>query len=216
MAEGKEKVTLATNSKAKKNHGKHYRKAAKLVKKGRYYPLAEAVALVKKTSISHFVGNLEAHFVVRQVGKLGEVRLPFAGGKKKRVVIADDKVVAAIKAGKLDFDILLANPKMMPKLLPFARVLGPQGLMPNPKNGTLTPDPEKAKEKFNQAGLTLKTEKKAPVLHLIIGKLDQPDKELIANLEAIINTLGKNNIQKLVLTATMGPGIKVTVNQEAK
>ncbi len=216
MAEEAKKETTPAAKKAKKSRGKRYREAAKLVKKDHYYPLKEAIALAKKTSISRFVGNLEAHFVVRQVGKLGEVKLPYAGGKKKRVVVADDKVIAAIKAGKLDFDILLASPKMMPKLLPFARVLGPRGLMPNPKNGTLVDNPEKAKEKFSQAGLLLKTEKKAPVLHLVVGKLDQPDKELLANLEAVINALGKNNIQKLVLAATMGPGIKVAVSSAAK
>ena len=211
-----EKKGTAKVNAPKQKHGKRYQKAAKLIKKGSCYPLAKAVALAKKTSISRFVGNLEAHFVTSRVGTLGEAKLPYSSGKTKRVVIADDKVIAAIKAGKLDFDILIASPKMMPKLLPFARTLGPRGLMPNPKNGTLAEEPEKALEKFSQAGLILKTEKKAPILHSVVGKLSQPDKELIANLQSIIDTLHPNNIKKLVLAATMGPGIKVAINPKIK
>lgn len=207
----KESEKIAETPRKKKTRGRRYLEAKKKIKK-EAYPLKEAVALVKQTSLSRFVGNLEAHLVIDKIGEVGEVKLPYFKGKKVRVVVADDKVVAAIKAGKIDFDVLLASPKMMPKLLPFARVLGPKGLMPNPKNGTLTDEPEKAKEKFESGGVKIKTEKKAPVVHLVLGKLDQPDEELVANVETVIKAIGKGRIKKLVLAATMGPGVKVTLN----
>ncbi len=199
-------------SRKPKVRGKKYLAARAKVDQNQLYPLAEAVKLVKETSISKFVGNLEAHLVVKQTGELGELKLPHFKGKAKKVVIADDQVIEQIKAGKIDFDVLLASPKMMPKIVPFARILGPKGLMPNPKNGTLVKDPEKAVKRFQQANvIKVKTERKAPVVHLVLGKLDQPDQELIANVEALIKFLGSGQIKKLVLKATMGPGVKVKV-----
>ena len=195
-----------------KVRGKKYLAARNKVNQNKYYPLAEAIKLVKKTSISKFIGNLEAHLLVKPAsrrGRLGELKLPYFKGKARKVIIADEQVIKQIKAGKIDFDVLLASPKTMPKIVPFARVLGPKGLMPNPKNGTLVDNPEKAIKNFSSQAIKIKTEKKAPVVHLVLGKLDQPDKELVANIEALIKILGANQIKKLVLKATMGPGVKV-------
>jgi len=194
-----------------KVRGKKYKTAKNRVDSNKLYSLPEAIELVKKTSIGKFVGNLEAHIVVRQTGDLGEVKLPYFKAKTKKIAIADEKIVEKIKNGKIDFDILLASPRIMPKLIPFAKVLGPKGLMPNPKSGTLVDDPKKVKAKFAKKTLKIKTEKKAPVAHLVAGKLDQPDKELIANIKALIKTINPNQIKKLVLKATMGPGVKVKV-----
>jgi len=210
---GKNQKAKAIAPKSTKSRSKRYREARKLVSKDKLYLAEEAIELVKKTSVSRFIGNLEAHLVVRQKGDLGEVKLPYSKGKEKRIVIADDKIIAAIKKGQIDFDILLASPKIMPKLLPLARILGPKGLMPNPKNGTLSENPEAAREKFAAAGLRLKTEKKAPVLHLVLGKLNQKTSQLKANLKAVIKAVGFANIEKIVLAATMGPGIKVDPKQ---
>jgi len=204
-----EKEKESKKTKKIKTRSKRYLAARAQIDRQKFYPLAEAIALVKKTSLSKFVGNLEAHLVVSKIGEVGEVVLPHFQAKKKKVVVADEKVVAQIKAGKIDFDVLLATPKMMPKLVPFARILGPKGLMPNPKNGTLVEDPQKAKEKFSGGAVKIKTEKKAPVVHLVLGKLDQPDEELVANVEALIKALGKEQIKKMTLAATMGPGVKV-------
>ncbi|MCD6225869.1 50S ribosomal protein L1 [bacterium] len=209
-----EKVKKEIRSKKKiRQRSKRYLEAKAKVDRTKLYPLKEAVALVKKTSLSKFVGNLEAHLVVDSTGEIGEVQLPHFKGKEKKVVVADDKVIARIKEGKIDFDVLLASPKMMPKIVPLARVLGPKGLMPNPKNGTLVDNPQEAVKKFSQGGvIKIKTEKKAPVVHLVLGKLDQPDKELVANVEALIAAIGKQRIKKMTLCATMGPGVKVAVN----
>lgn len=194
-----------------KVRGKKYLAAKTKIDQNKLYPLTEAIKLVKETSITKFVGNLEVHLVVKQTGELGELNLPYFKGKTKKVVVADDQVIEQIKANKIDFDVLLASPKMMPKLIPFARILGPKGLMPNPKNGTLVKDPEKAIKQFSKNTIKVKTERKAPVVHLVLGKLDQPDKELIANVEALIKLFGPGQIKKMVLKATMGPGVKVKV-----
>ena len=99
----------------------------------------------------------------------------------------------------------------MPKLLPFARLLGPKGLMPNPKNGTLTDKPEEAVKKLSIAKLVIKTETKAPVIHLVVGKVSQPEAELAANVAELIKTISPSKIRKLALCATMGPSVKVEI-----
>lgn len=206
-----EKEKKSTTERKPKVRGKKYLASKKKVKTGQLYPLEKAIKLVKETSLGSFVGTLEAHLNVKEKGDLGELSLPYSKEKKKKVAIADEKTVAQIKAGKIDFEVLLASPKMMGSLVPFARVLGPKGLMPNPKNGTLIDNPEKAVAKFSKGGARIRTEKKAPVVHLKLGKLDQPDKELVANVKELIKTITTAKIEKIVLKATMGPAVRVKV-----
>ena len=99
---------------------------------------------------------------------------------------------------------------MMPKLVPFAKVLGPKGLMPNPKTGTLIKNPNDAK-KFSANSLTIKTEKDFPLIHTVIGKASQKDSELIENAEAIIEAVNKNQIVKVYLKSTMSPSVKLAI-----
>ena len=113
-----------------------------------------------------------------------------------------------IEAGKIDFDVLVASPEFMPKLAKFARVLGPKGLMPNPKNGTLTPKPEIKKKELEAGKFNLKTEKKAPLMHLSIGKMDMSSKELTENLEALLKALN-GKLLKVSIAASMSPSVKV-------
>jgi len=194
----------------KRERGKRYLVKKKLVKKERLYSAVEAVKLLKKTSLTRFPGMAEAHLVVSKKGMSVKVKFPYHLGKERRVVIADDpQTMAKIKEGKIDFDVLLATPKMMPKLVPFARFLGPRGLMPNPKNGTIVNDPKKAIKQIKEGGVEVKTEKKAPLIHTVFGRVDDKEENLVANLQTLIRSVGKNNIRKLVIKATMGPGIKV-------
>jgi large subunit ribosomal protein L1 len=123
--------------------------------------------------------------------------------------VLNDVVLAEIKEGKVDFDILIATPTTMPKLLPFARVLGPKGLMPNPKSGTLTDKPEEAVKRLSVSKTMVKTEKKAPVIHIVVGKVSQPAEELEANVTELIKVVKFPKIKKLALCATMGPCVKV-------
>jgi len=201
----------------KKTRGKKYQESVKLVDKNKLYSLKEAIKLTKKTSKTTFDGNLETHLSTITTGDLGELNLPhFKGAKKKKVVIANTALVEKIKKGKIDFDILISTPQMMSKLVPFARTLGPKGLMPNPKNGTLTDKPQEVLKKFESGGIRIKTEKKAPVVHLIIGKISQKQSELEKNLETLIETLKPENIKKLTVNATMGPGVKVDLSPFSK
>ena len=192
--------------------GKKHQKFQAMVKVGKEYPLKEAIKLLKKTSISKFTGTAEAHVVVSKVGLMAKVKFPYDIGKKRIVAIADEKkTFEKIQKGKIDFDVLLASPKMMSKLVPYAKTLGPRGLMPNPKNKTVVVNPEKAAKEMRLLGLEIKTEKKAPLIHTVFGRIDQENRKLEKNLKVLINRVGKGNIRKLVICATMGPGIRVGI-----
>jgi len=203
--------TVVHKVRTTKVRGKKYQAAKKLIDVTKYYPLLEAIKLVKQTSFSKFEGKVEAHVTIADLGNVGEINFPHLESASKKVVILNDTILAEIKDGQINFDILIATPATMPKLLPLARVLGPKGLMPNPKNGTLTDDPESSVKKLSAAKTVIKTEKKAPVVHIIVGKTSQPEKELEANVAELIKVIKTNKIKKLALCATMGPCIKVEV-----
>ncbi len=206
-----EEKAEAKKAKEPKVRSKKYQEAKTKIKPGELYPLAEAIKLVKETSYSKFDGSVELHLVVKKTGTTAKVTLPHSAGKEKKIEIASNETIKKLEAGKIDFDILLATADMMPKLVPYARILGPKGLMPNPKNGTLLADIKKAKS-FSPATLNLKTEKEAPLIHTVVGKVSQDDKELIENTEAILNALGgSKQIVKGYLKATMGPSVKIQI-----
>jgi large subunit ribosomal protein L1 len=115
-----------------------------------------------------------------------------------------------LEAGKVEFDVLLATPDMMPKLVKFARLLGPKGLMPNPKNGTVIKSAKDA-DKFSASTLNIKTEKKAPLIHTTVGKVSMDEKQLAENAQAIISAIGSRKIRKAYLSATMTPSVKVAI-----
>ena len=193
--------------------GKKYLAARKQVDPNKVYPLSEAIKLVKGTSISKFDGKIEAHITVLDLGNIGEITFPHLELGSKKIVVLNEAILAEIKDGKVDFDILIATPVTMPKLLPFARLLGPKGLMPNPKNGTLTDKPEEAVKKLSVAKTVIKTEKKAPVVHIVVGKVSQSEKELEANIAELIKVIRAPKIKKLALCATMGPSVKILIEK---
>jgi large subunit ribosomal protein L1 len=194
-----------------KVRGKQYQAAKKLVNQSKAYSPKEALELVKKTTFGKFKGTMEAHLNVWEKGLSGEVSLPHFAGKARRVVVFNDEVGSEIKAGKVNFDVLLASPADMPKILPLAKILGPKGLMPNPKNGTLVPDPEKALKNFSGNALHYQTEKDFPIIHTVVGKVEQPTEELLENYQALIKAINPKNIKKAVIKSTMSPGIKVAL-----
>ena len=203
--------TTETVKRAAKVRGKKYIAAKKKVDITKFYPLTEGIKLVQTTSFSKFDGKIEAHVTVIEEGNLGEISFPHLETATKKVVILNDAILAEIKEGKVNFDILIATPVTMPKLLQFARVLGPKGLMPNPKNGTLTDKPEEAVKKLSAAKTMVKTEKKAPVVHIIVGKVSQPTAEIEANIAELIKVIKTPKIKKLALCATMGPCVKLEI-----
>lgn len=193
--------------------GKKYQKVRKLVDANQLYSLKEAVKLVKETSISKFDGKVEAHVTVLDIGNVGEITFPHLDLGAKKIVVLNDTILAELKDGKINFDIIVATPATMPKLLPFAKLLGPKGLMPNPKTGTLTDKPEEAVKKLSVAKTVIKTEKKAPVIHLVVGKVSQPESELEANVAELIKVIKAQKIKKLALCSTMGPSVKILIEK---
>ena len=196
--------------KASKVRGKKYQNNKKLIELGKSYPVNEAIELLKKVSYAKFGGSVETHLNVIEKGISGEVSLPHFKGKERKIAVFDEELGEKIKAGNVDFDLLIATPADMPKILPLAKVLGPKGLMPNPKNGTLVPDPKKAIEKLSGGGVYFKTDKDYPIIHLTIGKLNQPSEELVANFEVMIKAVNPKKITKVIIKSTMSPAIKVT------
>ncbi len=202
--------TKVTKVEVSTSRGKKY-KAARLKVENKAYSLAEAVKLVGETSYTSFAGSVELHIVLTEGTINTRVELPNSTGITRKIEVADDKTVEKLKSGKIDFDVLITTPAMMPKLVPFAKLLGPRGMMPNPKNGTVVEDPEKAIAAFSGNTITIKTEKSAPLIHLVIAKTNQEAKEIEENYTAVIEAIGEKRIKKAVLSPSMGPGIQVVI-----
>lgn len=195
-----------------KQRGKKYLEAKAKINKSNTYKIADAIKLVKETSYSKFDGTMEMHLVVKKTGVNINITLPFSAGKSKKIEVADEKTLEKLKLGKIDFDVLLTLPDMMPKLVVFAKLLGPRGLMPNPKNGTIIKS-VKDKDKFGGNTINLKTEKEAPLIHTSFGKVSQKDEELIKNAEVILEKLGGSKaIIRAFIKSTMSPSIKLQLN----
>jgi len=193
----------------KKIRGKKYQEAKSKVEKNKTYSIKEAIALLKTIKYTKFDESVEVHLNVDRTGLKGEVELPYSTGKKMRVAIVDDKVLAEIEKGQINFDVLIAHPSFMPKLVKFARVLGPKGLMPNPKNGTISPNPQEAAKKFQKGLLHWKTESKFPLVHQMLGKISQKDEELEENIKAFLKAVGLSHIKEAFLKTTMSPSIRI-------
>lgn len=219
--------------------GKKYREKKALVTKASY-PIDEAVALLAKCGITKFDGSAEVHIRIgadmTQSDQLvrGTVTLPHGTGKKVRIAafVTDDHVDAALKAGAthagsadlikkieggmMDFDITVAMPQLMKDLGKLAKVLGPKGLMPSPKSGTVSDKPAKIIEELGKGRIEFKMDKQA-IIHSTFGKLSFGDKKLTENLKALLQAvkdaqptgIKTTYILSVNINPTMGPGIKV-------
>jgi large subunit ribosomal protein L1 len=188
-----------------------YLSARAKLNKNQAYSLSEAVKLLKEVSQVKFDPSVELHLNLNVEKVAGEVTLPHGTGKTLKVEIASDKTLTKLNEGKIDFDILIAAPTMMPKLARFAKILGPKGLMPNPKNGTISVDPEAAAKKFS-GGLThYKSEPKAPLMHIVIGKLSFKDDQIVDNLKALIKSVKTGNIAAAYLCSSMSPSVRLEI-----
>jgi large subunit ribosomal protein L1 len=225
-------------------HGKNYRKAAEQIDRDKLYSPLAAVKLAKQTSPVKFDATVEVAMRLgvdpRKADQMvrGTVNLPHGTGKTARVIVfaagdkaseaeaagADavgtDELVARIQGGWLDFDAAIATPDQMAKIGRIARILGPRGLMPNPKTGTVTMDVTKAISDIKGGKITFRVDKHAN-LHLIIGKASFGETQLIENYAAVLDEVlrakpsaakGKY-LRKVFMTTTMGPGIPVDPNR---
>lgn len=211
VAPTKAKVVKSKKApKPAKKRGATYLEALQKIDRHQFYSPSEAIKLLKSTSISQFNGSVDAHLIVSETGLKAEVTFPHPTGKNQTVRIADDKLITELEKGKINFSCLIATPAMMPKLLKFAKILGPKGLMPNPKAGTISDKPEELVKQL--AGkTTVRTETKFPLIHITLGKVNDKEEHLAANFQTLIAAVGPKNIKKAVLAPTMGPRIKVQV-----
>lgn len=194
-----------------KTRGKKYLDSKAKISKTTLYKTEDAIKLIKDTSYAKFDETFEIHMTVKKIGISEQVTLPFSTGKQKRVEIADDKTIEKLKTGKIDFDLLLSTTEMMPKLVMFAKLLGPKGLMPNPKNGTVIKSAKDA-VKFQGNLITLKTEREQPLIHTSFGKVSQKTEELIKNAESILNALGgSKKILRAFVKSTMSPSVRIVI-----
>ncbi len=188
--------------------GKKYLKAKSMSAK-KPMLLEEAVKLLRKMHYVQFDETFELHLNVVKTGLKGEIEIPFGTGKKIKAVIADENLLKKIEGGSIDFDVLIAHPSFMPRLAKYARILGPKGLMPSPKKGTISNNPEEAIKKFTDKLVQWKTEQKFPLIHQAIGKLSFKDKEVVENAKALISAVGLKNIKSAFIKLTMTPSVEV-------
>ena len=198
---------------AKKPKGKKYQKAKAKVDSKKAYSVEAAIALLKKITYVTFDESVELHLNVLEAGLKGEVSLPHSTGKTVRVKIVDDQVLTNLEKNIINFDVLIAHPTFMPKIAKYARILGPKGLMPNPKAGTVSPNPQEVAEKFTKGALRWKTEVKFPLIHQMVGKISANQKALVENVQAFLTSVGAKNIKNAVIKTTMSPGIKLHIEK---
>ncbi|MBI3495001.1 50S ribosomal protein L1 [Candidatus Berkelbacteria bacterium] len=209
-ATAKQKVRVKRQHQA--GRSTRYLEAKQLVDYKKSYALSEAVELAKKTSWAKFDGTVELH--IKTQGKKGQdalrgtLVLPAGNPKSPNVVVADDAIVEQIAKGKFEFDVLLAEPAMMPKLAKVAKVLGPKGLMPSPKAGTVVDDAKKALEEFAKGKIEYRSDSLGNI-HVAVGKVSWDSAKIQSNIEAIIKVIPRTRIANVTLSSTMGPGIAV-------
>jgi large subunit ribosomal protein L1 len=222
--------------------GRKYQEALEQVDRNRLYDPREALGLVKETSFASFDATVDTHFRLsvdpRRSDQLvrGVVLLPhglgktvrvlvFASGEAERIArgagadyVADDELIQKIQGGWTDFDVAIAVPEAMGKVGRLGRVLGPRGLMPNPKAGTVAPADELPRliEEAKAGRVEFRVDRTAN-LHAPIGKVSFPVEHLVTNFAALFDAIRKakppaakgNYIRKITVTSTMGPGIKI-------
>ena len=221
--------------------GKKYVEAAKAIDRGTLYDVADAVALVKKTAVAKFDETIEAHIRPGCDGRhadqqiRGAVVLPHGTGKKVRILVfaKDAKAEEAKAAGAdfvggeelipkiqnenwFEFDVVVATPDMMGVVGRLGRVLGPKGLMPNPKAGTVTMDVTKAIQEIKAGKIEYRLDK-TNIIHVPVGKASFTEEQLADNFQTLIDAINKARpaavkgqfLKSVTLTSTMGPGVKI-------
>ena len=226
-------------------HGKKYTEAAKLIEKGKFYESEEAVAVVKKAASAKFDETDEVHIrtgcdsrhAEQQIR--GAVVLPNGTGKKVRVLVfaKDAKLDEATAAGAdfvggqelipkiqndgwFDFDVVVATPDMMGVVGRLGKVLGPKGLMPNPKAGTVTMDVAKAIEEIKAGKIEYRLDK-ANIIHCPIGNVSFTEEQLLQNFNTLMDAVSKARpsslkgqyLKSITLASTMGPGVHISTNK---
>lgn len=213
------------------------------IDKDTFYDVREAIDLIKEHCKCKFDATIEAHFNLGIDEKKQDqlvrtsTTLPHGTGKTIKVaVFASEKIenadlelseadLSKIESGeikpKIDFDIIVSEPKSMPKLAKVAKTLGPIGMMPNPKNGTVTDDIAKAVDQIKKGKINIKNEQNAPIVHTVIGKKSFETKKLVENFEEVLSALRQakpqkvkvdNYIKNCFISSTMSPSVKIKIS----
>ncbi len=220
--------------------GKKYKSAKWLVDKKKIYPIADAVKLAKETSFVKFDSSIDIAIKLNvdttkaEQQLRGSIALPHYYGKTSRILIIDDSIsadearkagaeffggdekIAEIKDGWLDFDVLITTPKFMPKLAKLGKILGPKGLMPNPKLGTVTTRVISTIKEFKSGKTTYRTDTYGNV-HMVVGKKSAKNEDIVENIESLINFISSKRpstvkgeyIETIYISSTMGPSIRI-------
>jgi len=221
--------------------GKKYQEAAKLIERGNLYDKAEAISLVKKSAVAKFDETIEAHIRTGCDGRhadqqiRGAVVLPHGTGKKVRILVfakdakaeeakaagadyvgAEDLIPRIQNEGWFEFDVVVATPDMMGVVGRIGRVLGPKGLMPNPKAGTVTMDVTKAVNEIKAGKIEYRLDK-TNIIHVPVGKASFTEEQLADNFQTLMDAINKAKpaavkgqyLKSVTLTSTMGPGVKI-------
>jgi large subunit ribosomal protein L1 len=236
--EAKPKVVVPPTRTRLERRGKHFRKNAEQLEKGKTYTLDQAIDLAKKTSHVKFDATVELHVNLGVDPRHADqnirdnVALPAGTGKTVRIaVLSDDPaaakaagadisdadaLLAALEKGTIEFDVLITTPSQMAKLGKHARILGPRGLMPNPKSGTVTTDIAKAVAEAKAGRVEYRVDSTG-IVHLGVGKVSFSEAQLSENLQAVLNSIKANKPQSvkgnylkaIYVTTTMGPSIQL-------
>lgn len=233
-------VVKRIKEKIKKIRSQRYDSLVKTVDKSKLYPLSEAIEIVKKTSSLKFDSTIEVHITLNidpsrtEQQVRGTVVLPHGTGKQPKIlvftsnpdkalldlgiVLGDKQTISDIeKTAKLEYDKVIATPEMMPPLGPIAKILGPKGLMPNPKTGTVTTDLRKTIQDLKAGMVEFRTDPQAAVIHSIIGKSSFESAKLQENLKVLLEAVSQSRpksakgelISSVYLTSTMGPSVRI-------
>ncbi len=228
-----------------RRRSKKYQKVAALVDRTKRYSLDEALELIPKLTWANFKETVEAHITLKLSSNetvRGTVSLPYGTGKEVKVLVfargekareakesgADyvgdtDLIDKIMKENWIDFDVVIATPDMMRDVGKLGRILGPRGLMPSPKSGTVTMDVGKAVQEFKRGRIEFRSDKTG-VVHAAIGKVDFPKEHLKANFLALYDAILKAKpqghkgeyVRSAAIATTMGPGIKLDLNDVNK
>ena len=225
--------------------GKKYSEKVKLVERNKLYSLEEAIELAKKTTYTKFDETVELHFNLGVNPKhsdqivRGTVVLPHGSGKAKKVgvitkgeklkeaeasgadFVGSEELIEKISKGWLGFDVLIATPDMMKELAKLGKLLGPKGLMPNPKTGTVTIDIARAVKEIKAGRIEFKVDSYG-IVHSIIGKISFPKEKLLENAKSLIEAILRAKpptakgqyLKSITLSTSMGPGIKINPTQK--
>jgi large subunit ribosomal protein L1 len=221
-------------------HSKRYNALKEKIDPIKKYDLEEAISLIKEAGNLKFDSAVEIHVStsidVKQSDQQvrGTVSLPHGTGKKQKIAaVTEDadkakkagadsaggeELITEIKAGKMDFDVLVAEPKFMPLLAQVAKILGPRGLMPSPKNGTVAPDVTTAIAELAKGKVAFKNDNTGNI-HLMVGRTSFKEDQIKENIESAMDAIKTSRsssvkgsfIQNITLTSSMGPGIKITM-----